>query len=240
MFIKANLSPKSEKEITNMSKNQNKIALGIIGEMVAFALLSGLFKTKEGFKVKHIDWKRYNCGFRVDLRVFKKCKSVMDIEVKNWRLFSKPYGTEIAISEIIDRFKKSCALFKILFITYKTLLTREALGLLDLHKIHVFEIGKLMGKKDFKNKFFYETKQRLAQFIKTIKSKANKQPEIDFGSYKLDNYLELDNIDNSNTIVDNSINNNDTQLPEIYRKNIENIEKKDFKPKNWKLLDDFG
>ena len=52
-----------------------------------------------------MDWDNYSYGHGLDLRVFKRNKQVMAIEVKNWREMNRPYGTETARTEIIDRFK---------------------------------------------------------------------------------------------------------------------------------------
>ena len=129
-----------------------KLGLGIIGEMFSNAVVKSVFKTKKGFRVKHVNWNNYTHGSGLDLRVFRQNKLFLGIEVKNWRYFDRPYGLEFAISEIIDRFKEFTGDFKILIISFKSLLTKKAILLLNNHHIHILEVGKLMNKNDFPRK----------------------------------------------------------------------------------------
>jgi len=148
--------------------SNNKIGLGVILEKWAYAVLKSIFKASESFRIKHINWNNYSYGHGLDLKVFKGSSQILGIECKNWRDFDRPYGTNIAVHEIIDRFANFAGGIKVLVITFLSLLTKEALRLLQTHKIHVIEIGKLIGKLDFprkgrNSKVFYQLKGKLAK-----------------------------------------------------------------------------
>lgn len=143
-----------------------KIGLGKISEMLFYSLFCSLYPKNEGYSVKHVNWKKYNYGHGVDLKVFEGCKQILGIECKNWRDLDRPYGTDIAETEIIDRFKHHGSGLKLLIISFIDLLTKQALQLLKQHGIHIIEVGKLIGKKDFKTRLFYELASKIRQTIK--------------------------------------------------------------------------
>ena len=154
-----------------------KLGLGKIGEMFSNAVVKSVFKTKKGFRVKHVNWNNYTHGSGLDLRVFRQNKLFLGIEVKNWRYFDRPYGVEFAVSEIIDRFKEFTGDFKILIISFKSLLTKKAILLLNNHHIHILEVGKLMNKNDFPkkdktNKTYFNLKYKLIKLIRDLKRQA--------------------------------------------------------------------
>jgi hypothetical protein len=197
-----------------LAENQNKVGLGKICEIFSVRELKSLFKRKDGYRIKHTDFKCYNWGFGVDIRVFKGCKCLFDIEVKNWRILDIKYSVSVAREEVLTRFKNSGAKVKILFISHMEVFSKRALGLLSDNNIHVFEIGKLIGKKDLRSKLFYQVKLKLQHFLNAIKSSTNKpEPETEV----LDNYLE-EEIDN--TIVNSPIttikNNKNTHIENNY------------------------
>lgn len=149
-------------------KASNKIGLGVILEKWAYAVLKSIFKNNNGFRIKHVNWDRYNYGFGLDLRVFKRSSQILGIECKNWRDFDRPYGTDIAIHEIIDRFTNFAGGIKVLVITFISLLTKEAIRLLKANSIHILETNKLIGSKDFphkgrNSKAFYSLKNKLSK-----------------------------------------------------------------------------
>lgn len=124
----------------------------------------------------------------------------MAIEVKNWRKFDRPYGTEIVKTEILDRFKNFAGGLKVLIISFLCLFTKEALRLLEKHNIHVIEIGKLVGKKDFprkgkNNKTFYSLKSKLLKLWANHKQQA--RPKV-CGCVSV-NQLRIDKYDSANT-----------------------------------------
>jgi len=149
----------------------NKVGLGIIGEKFSDSVAKSIFKVKDGYRVKHVDWDNYSYGHGLDLRVFKRNKQVLAVEVKNWREMNRPYGTETARTEIIDRFKNYAGGLKVLIISFLCLLTKKALELLEAHNIHIVEVGKLIGKNDFppkghNAKAFYSLKAKIERLFK--------------------------------------------------------------------------
>ena len=156
-----------------------RIGLGIIGEKFNNSVAKSIFKVKEGYRVRHVDWDNYSYGHGLDLRVFKRNKQVMAIEVKNWRKMNRPYGTDIARTEIIDRFKNCAGGIKVLIISFLCLLTKQALTLLEKHNIHIIETRKLIGKNDFpkkgrNNKVFYSLKSKLSKLWCDLKQARTK------------------------------------------------------------------
>jgi len=179
----------------------NKVGLGVIGEKFTNSVAKSIFKVKEGYRVIHVDWDNYSYGHGLDLRVFKRNKQVLAIEVKNWREMDRPYRTEAARTEIIDRFKNYAGGLKILIISFLSLLTKKALELLEAHKIHVIEIGKLVGRNHFprkgkNNKVFYQLKSKLQKLWLDHKFNQKQTSPKSFGcvnQFKLDNYMSTAN-----------------------------------------------
>ena len=206
----------------------NKIGLGIISEKFCTKVAESTFKKREDFEVKHVDWNKYNYGDGLDLRIFQRNKQIIGVEVKNWRYFKRPYGTQVAEDEIIDRFRNFAGGLKVLIISFLSLLTQKAIRLLEVHNIHIIEVGKLVGKNDFPrrgkdNTVFYSLKSKLSKLwanrrrgglgcFKGIKvSKVN-------GYHKLDRYMTSNDITTTNTLTANNITNYDTE-PIINNKN---------------------
>jgi len=148
----------------------SKIGLGVIGEKFTNSVAKSIFKVKDGYRVKHVDWGNYSYGHGLDLRVFKRNKQVMAIEVKNWREMNHPYGTETAETEIIDRFQNYAGGIKVLIISLLCLLTKKALELLEAHNIHVIEIGKLIGSRDFPRRKSKTRKGRYSKVFHSVRS----------------------------------------------------------------------
>jgi len=146
----------------------SKVALGKIGEQVVYGALKIAFRNK--YRIAHVNWHRYNTeiGHGVDLKLIDrkgyKIKAVF--EVKNWKILNRPYGTEIAVKEIISRFQGYTKTIKILVITSLKLLTKKAIELIYAHGIRIVEVGKLLGRKDFKSRFIYELAFKLKFAVK--------------------------------------------------------------------------
>ncbi|MDH5783159.1 MAG: hypothetical protein OEZ35_05790 [Candidatus Bathyarchaeota archaeon] len=179
----------------------NKVGLGIIGEKFSDSVAKSIFKVKEGYRVIHVDWDNYSYGYGLDLRVFKRNKQVMAIEVKNWREMNRPYGTETARTEIIDRFRNYAGGLKVLIVSFLCLLTKKALELLETHNIHIIEMEKLVGRKDFprkgkNNEVFYQLKNKLQKLWLDYRHN-QKQTNPRFlgcvSQFKLDNYVSTTN-----------------------------------------------
>ncbi len=152
----------------------NKIGLGIIGEKFSNAVVKSAFKLKNGYIIRHVDWDNYSHGSGLDLRVFRKNKLILGIEVKNWRKYDRTYGVETALDEIIDRFKTFTGEHKILIISLKSVLSKNAILLLKRHNIHILEVGKLMGRKLFPRRgktstAYFSLKNRLLKLYRELK-----------------------------------------------------------------------
>ena len=161
----------------------SKVALGKIGEQVVYGALKIAFRNK--YRIAHVNWHRYNTeiGHGVDLKLIDrkgyKIKAVF--EVKNWKILNRPYGTEIAVKEIISRFQGYTKTIKILVITSLKLLTKKAIELIYAHGIRIVEVGKLLGRKDFKSRFIYELAFKL-KFA--VKNKPKTSPTDYYSSIK--------------------------------------------------------
>jgi len=148
--------------------------LGIIFEKFVYAVLCGLFPKKLGFRLTHVDWNNYTSaqGKGVDIKLFLRNKLIAVFEIKNWRELGRPYGTETATEQILARFKNCGTNLKILVISFKSLLTKRALALLEVSNVHILETNKLIGKNDFPrkhkySKVFYGLRAQILELIKT-------------------------------------------------------------------------
>lgn len=148
-----------------------RIGLGIIGEKFNCSVVKSIFKVEEGYRVRHVDWDNYSYGNGLDLRVFKRNKQVMAIEVKNWREMGRPYGPVYAEEQILDRFKNYAGGLKVLIISLLCLLTKRAIELLEAHNIHIIEIGKLIDSKDFPRRKSKTRKGRYSKAFHSVRSK---------------------------------------------------------------------
>jgi hypothetical protein len=192
--------------------------LGYSGENVLFAILKHVFTTKDGYRVIHCGKEAYLTNIdneekrSSDFRVYKNNKWLYDIEVKNWRYFSKPYGSEICQKRITPRFVHSGAMFKVLIITYLSLLTSAYKASLKGLHIHAFETSKLLGKSIFKSPYFFKLANQLKSFLNCL-TKAS--PFLKHIKHKclLDYSSSSVNTLNDNTINDNTI--HDTPLDKI-------------------------
>jgi len=91
----------------------NKIGLGLIAEKALVTILKSIFR--DSF-IQYNDFKNYNNGIGKGTDI--KIDHTFDIEVKNWRLYNKPYGHDIIQKEIVDRFQHSACRHKIVFISF--------------------------------------------------------------------------------------------------------------------------
>lgn len=148
----------------------NKIGLGKIGEQVLYSLFHSIFD-RDHYRIKSNDYKNYNngIGHGTDFKIWLGSCLLFDIEVKNWKLFSKPYGHDIIESEIIQRFRTSTAKYRILVISFIGLLSKSGLNLLKRNNIHVFSLDTLLGHKIFKSRLLYEIQAQLKQFITQLR-----------------------------------------------------------------------
>jgi hypothetical protein len=130
-----------------------------------------------GFELRHNDWSNYakSQAKGVDVRVRQGKDLCFAIEIKNLNWQSKPYGTEFTVKEVLTRFEGLEAIFKILVISYKKLLTKEALRLLEENHIHVYEVGNVfkIGKHNPRAnpEFYYGQVSSFKQFIDNLDPK---------------------------------------------------------------------
>lgn len=142
----------------------DKQRLGIILEKLINAIMVSL-----DYRTKHVDWDNYTSemGNGQDIRVFNGNRQVCAVECKNWRKLNKPYGTETVKTEIIERFVNFAGGIKILVISFLSLFTKEAIRLLKANNIHIVEIGKLIGSKDFRTQLFYQVKAKIRSLLES-------------------------------------------------------------------------
>lgn len=167
----------NEIEIENKF-DPNKIGLGKIAEQFVYSALRIAFKDPK-VSILHNDWKFYtdSVGKGVDFTIIGRNGVIAEIEVKNWRWQSNwhLYGKEIVEREILSRFSNK-AKRKILVLSFKYIFTDRALKLLEANNIEIIEVGKLIGRKDFKSKLFYELKAKLKAVLRKKPKKPKNPP----------------------------------------------------------------
>jgi hypothetical protein len=143
---------------------------GRSGEQFANCVISKIFNLN-GYKVQHNDWKTYITRHSkgCDVKIFKDNGLIIAIEVKNWRSKKYQWGKDHIYEQIVTRFEGFESAIKILFISFKKMLTESALKMLAKYHIFVFEVEQTFTKKDrhFPD-FFYDVVKRFKQFITDI------------------------------------------------------------------------
>lgn len=201
--------------MTAMPSRKQK--LGIIMEKWLYAVLKSLFPAKNGFFVRHNNWKNYSYGYGLDLAVFQqrgiKRVPILLFECKNWRQLGKPYGTEIIKKHVISRFLDEPKLWlskakRIIIGTFESLFTKRALRLMRTWKIHLISTDKLIGSKDFRSRLFYILKAKIQKVM-------NRPPDFfgHFNQSKLVNYSNSGHSVYSNTHSINSTTNTKNTIP---------------------------
>ena len=141
---------------------------------------------------------------------------------------NRPYGTETARTEIIDRFKNYAGGLKVLIISFLCLLTKKALELLETHNIHIIEIEKLVGRKDFplkgkNNEVFYQLKNKLQKLWLDYRHDQNQANPKGFGcvnQFKLDNYISV----NTNTQKKHDTGSKEQRIKQVIAEQIDRAE----------------
>lgn len=176
-----------------MQQLTQKQALGLSGELLVHNMLNQIFKDDEDTRIKTNDFKNYTKSIEkgVDFKVYYRHEPFYAIEVKNWLLQNKPYGTEIAINEIISRFEGLRGFLKVLIISYDGLLTVKARRLLKQSNIHIISINKVMSiRKDnprVNPQFFHALKRDLQDELEMIEE-AHQQLK-QYNQLLIDEYL---------------------------------------------------
>jgi len=236
----------SHKLEQKLSKAQR---FGKSGEQFASSVVLRIFNPLSGYKEEHNDWKTYitSQSKGADVKIYKDNGLIIAIEVKNWRQKKYAWGKDKAYKEIVTRFEGLGDCIKILFISFKKMLTEAALKMLADYHIFVFEVGQTFTKKDkhFPD-FFYSIVKHLKEFITDITEKfagffsnsisilnsdlnCNNQYEIEL---KEINRVTNKVLNNTNKILDTELLDNelielnkliDTQIPNIINKNTDNV-----------------
>jgi hypothetical protein len=177
-----------------------KEKLGIALEKWLYALLRVLFPVSLGFRITHPDWSNYNNHHGVDFRVFERNKEILAIECKNWRDIGKKYGTDVAQTEIIDRFRHIGTGLKVCIISFLDVLSKPAIQLVKSYNIRLIQIGKLVGHRDFKASLFHRVKSTINKLVKSQKSSSSNSIPL-LASNPITNYTSTDNnVDTKTTI----------------------------------------
>jgi hypothetical protein len=157
------------KHAHEQQKLTDKQQFGLNGEKFEAYVTSTALKNV--YEVKHNDWKTYVTSQEkgCDIKVVKGKDVIFVIEVKNWRLKRYQWGIKHAYEQIVTRFTGFEDSIKILFISFKRMLTEGALKMLAKHHIHVFEVGQTFSIASNNPKvnptFFYETVDKFRDFI---------------------------------------------------------------------------
>lgn len=168
-------------------KYTTKERLGIALERWILAILKALFPTSEGFRILTPNWQNYNNHHGVDFRIFKHKAEVLALECKNWRRLTKKYGSDIAQTEIIERFQHIGTNLKLCIISFKDVLTEPSLREIKANGIQILDVSKLVGYKDFKSSLFGEVLRKLASIVKEHANRA--KVGYCYPSTRLDSYV---------------------------------------------------
>jgi hypothetical protein len=208
-----------------MSELTLKERLGIGLEKWIYAMLKSLYPESEDYIIKHPDWTNYNNHNGVDFRVFKRCKEILAIECKNWRKLDKKYGSDIAQTEIVERFQHIGTNLKLCIISFMDVLSKPSVQLIKSHGIQLFEVGKLVGYKDFKFSLFYTIKSALAKTMRSVFGCCSSCSST--SSVGLDNYVSIPSTHN------NKQPNNKQTIPTLENNNDNSKDKPrfDYKPR---------
>lgn len=158
-----------------------------------FAVLSSLFPKSKGFRTKHVDWSNYTSemGKGLDLRVFQRSRQIIGMEVKDFREYDRPYGTDFVRKHVLERFKNFAGGVKILIISFLCLLTRKGLELIESHGIHIVEVGKVFSiRKDVKTPLFWKIRSKVEQLWLDYKHEQELRRRPDFGCVSLDRFVK--------------------------------------------------
>jgi len=178
--------------------------------------------------IHHEKWfKNYNYGNGSDFKLEDDKGNVfVEGECKNWKNFNRPYGTEIAETEILSRFTTQAPL-KLLIISYISLLTTKALEILKKHNIVVVEVGNVTVK-DTRKKLFKPLLRKIYHHLKPYLSQKNLCHKTKCKSNKLTHYIS-NTTNNNNTQHKNTIQ-YDTIIKNKGKNTLLNLFFKPYKP----------
>ena len=148
------------------SEHTLKERLGIALERWLYAILRMLFPAKLGYRIICPDWNNYNNHNGVDFRVFQRNKEILAVECKNWRKIGRKYDSEIAQSEIVNRFQHVGTSLKLCVISFLDVLCSSGLSLIKANGITLIETNKVVGHRDYKSQLFYQIKSAIHKLVK--------------------------------------------------------------------------
>jgi hypothetical protein len=156
---------------TYTQKSQNgkftlKERLGIALERWILAILKVLFPSKLGYCILTPDYDNYNNHNGVDFRVFIRNREILAVECKNWRKIGRKYDSEIAQSEIVNRFNHVGTSLKLCVISFLDVLCGSGLSLIKANGITLIETNKVVGHRDYKSQLFYQIKLAIHKLVK--------------------------------------------------------------------------
>lgn len=174
----------SNPEKLDLSDMTQKEKLGFIGESFLHSILKSVAK-EFGLKVKWSGKKSYDKKLRnekrrgVDFKLYEEHGQLFVAnENKNLKNPEKQYSLETAQNVVVNRFNDvPHAKHKALSISNFNTFNYKARNLITSQRIEVFEFGKLIGSKDFRNKNFHVIKAKLRTFIRSLikKDKLNQK-----------------------------------------------------------------
>jgi hypothetical protein len=136
-----------------------------------------LFPAKSGYRITCPDWDgNYSNEHGVDFKVFYYNKLFLVIECKNWRQRTLKYGSDIAQTEVVNRFEHVGTNLKILIIPFADVFYNPALNLIRSNGIGILETKKLIGHRDYKSQLFYKVKSAITKLIKQHRTQYNNKP----------------------------------------------------------------
>jgi hypothetical protein len=145
------------------------------------------------------DWNNYNNHNGVDFRVFQRCKEVLAVECKNWRKIGRIYDSQIAQTEIIDRFNHIGTSLKLCIISFIDVLCNSGQKLIKSKGIHIIETNKLIGHRDYHNQLFYTIKSAIQNLINQHQKPQASQVSLSIPSNTLTNYYSSSISSSNNT-----------------------------------------
>jgi hypothetical protein len=182
------------------------------GEKVNKAAVQINFKRTNGYHIKanpFNDQYRYCCGKDMDLIIqdmTEGYKTIAAIEVKNLAEQNRPYGTDFVKRHVLPRAKDIDPFtLKILVITFKKLLTKAAIDILQREGWAIIEVGERITYEFFRDMpKLYALAARIKAVIpsrKQTKPTAKPRTNLNFSCITLDNYT----VDNNHNLSNNNL-----------------------------------
>ncbi len=194
--------------------------LGIALEKWIYAILKVLFLATEGYRITPPDWDNYNNHNGVDFKVFWYDKLILAVECKNWRQRTFKYGSDVAQTEVIERFRYIGTSLKILLISFADLFYKPALNLIKQNGITLIETQKLIGHKDYRSQLFYTIKSAISELTKQHQKPQVSSTLSNTNTNTITNYCSCSRANNSNNYIPNNRELSDKEILEELSKPV--------------------